>query len=260
MNRATQKPLGGFEVRLLRELREVVAEGVAPPAIRHQRSLAGGGWLKRRWPIAVAAGLAAAFAALLLAGSPFGGSDDGRAWAVTSHDDGTVTVEIDSLSDADGLQRELRQAGVPAVVQYIPPGRTCGAQALSPGAVTQSGGDGSTAASPRARSGGQGLGAETAHEGKAPGSHGAGDHRQASEDLFGGRRAVQITTKPDGGIQFTIDAAGHPGETLLVRSQGLAPGQAPAAHPAAANAGSAISVSHVRGEARPCRLVHSTTR
>jgi hypothetical protein len=230
MNRSTQKSLGGFEERLLQELREMVAEGTMPQAVRRERSLAGGSWVKRRWPVAVAAGLAAAFAALLLVGSPFGGSDDGRAWAVTSIGAGTVKVEIDSLSDADGLQRELRQAGVPTVVQYIPPGKTCAGQASSHASVT------------------------------SPGLHGAGDHADASEHPRGGRRTVQIATKADGGIEFTFDAAAHPGETLVIRSQGLLPGQGPAAHPAAANAGSAISVSHAPGEARPCRLVDSTTR
>jgi hypothetical protein len=226
MNRATQKSLGGFEERLLRELREVVAEGAASPTIRRERSFTGGGWVKRRWPLAVAAGLAAAFAVLLLMGSPFGGNDDRRAWAVSTNDDGTVTVEIDSLRDADGLQRELRQAGVPTVVQYVPPGKTCAGQASSHASVT------------------------------APGLRSAGDHARASESLGGGRRAVQIKSKPDGGIAFTFDAAAHPGETLLIRSQGLAPGQVPAPHPTAANASAAISVSH-RGDAGPCRLVAS---
>jgi hypothetical protein len=230
MNRATQKSLGGFEERLLRKLREVVADGTVSQPVRRGRALTVGGWVKRPWLVAGATGLAAAVALLLLVGSPFGGKEDGRAWAVTSIDGGTVKVEIDSLSDADGLQRELRQAGVPTVVQYIPPGKTCAGQGSSHASVT------------------------------SPESHSAGDHAHASEHPRGGRRTVQIATMADGGIEFTFDAAAHPGETLVIRSQGLAPGQPPAAHPAAVNAGSAISVSHAPGDARPCRLVDSTTR
>jgi hypothetical protein len=47
------------------------------------------------------------------------------AYAVTKNADGTVTVEIDSLSDADGLQTKLQAAGVNAVVQYLPEGKAC---------------------------------------------------------------------------------------------------------------------------------------
>jgi hypothetical protein len=230
MNRATKKSLGGFEQRLLQELREVVADGAAPAAILDERPLRGGRSVKRRWPLAVAAGLAAVFAALLLAVWPFGGNDDGRAWAVTTNNDGTVTVEIDSLRDADGLQRELRRAGVPTVVQYVPPRKACAGQTPSHASVT------------------------------APGLHGAGDHARATESMRRGRQGVQITTKPNGGIEFTFDAAAHPGETLLIRSQGLALGQAPAAHPAATNGGTAINVSHVSGEVPPCRLIDSPTQ
>jgi hypothetical protein len=233
MNRVSQKSLGGFEARLLRELREVVGEGAPPPApaLSHQGSSAHGGWVKRRWPLAVAAGLALTLAALALLGSPFGTSDDGRAWAVTRNDDGTVTVEIDSISDAVGLQRELRRAGVPAEVQYLPPGKTCAAKTPSP----------------------------SAHEDSGPVLHRLG-HGRASDNLLGGRRAVQITTQADGGIEFLVDATAHPDETLLIRSQGLAPGQAPAAHPAVANGEAAISVTHMRGAVGPCTLIDSPTQ
>jgi hypothetical protein len=188
--------------------------------------------VKRRWPLAAAAGLALTLVALVLLVSPFGTNDGGRAWAVTRNDDGTVAVEIDSLKDAGGLQHELRQAGVPTVVQYLPPGKSCAAETPSAGV----------------------------HEDSGPGLQHARDHRQVSDSPLGGRRAVQIRTKANGGIQFTIDATAHPDETLLIRSQGLSPGQAPAAHPAAANGVSAISVTHVRGAVRPCTLIDSPIR
>ena len=46
-----------------------------------------------------------------------------RAYAVESRPDGAVSVSIHSLSDAAGLQRSLRAAGVPAVVDYVPAGQ-----------------------------------------------------------------------------------------------------------------------------------------
>jgi hypothetical protein len=36
-----------------------------------------------------------------------------------------VTVEINSLSDAAGLESKLRESGIRAVVQYLPPGKGC---------------------------------------------------------------------------------------------------------------------------------------
>jgi hypothetical protein len=100
-----------FEERLLHELREVVAQCPAPnpasaPAQRRARG---------RYVLAGAGGLAAALAAVVLFGSG-GGTEP--AYAVTPRADGSVSVRISSLSDAAGLQRALRAAGVPAVVRY----------------------------------------------------------------------------------------------------------------------------------------------
>jgi hypothetical protein len=53
------------------------------------------------------------------------GNGAAAAYAVTANEDGTVSVEINSLRDAEGLERRLREAGVPAVVQYLPPGKAC---------------------------------------------------------------------------------------------------------------------------------------
>jgi hypothetical protein len=68
------------------------------------------------------------------------------AYAVTKNADGTVTVEIDSLTDAAGLQSKLQAAGVNAVVQYLPVGKACrqpwfSPLGHSPGGTTQSGGE-----------------------------------------------------------------------------------------------------------------------
>ena len=64
------------------------------------------------------AAAASAGAILLTAGTQ-------AAYAVTRNADGTVTVEVDSITDAAGLQAKLRAAGVNAVVDYLPAGKAC---------------------------------------------------------------------------------------------------------------------------------------
>jgi hypothetical protein len=102
-----------FEDRLLEQLREYVAEQPAPaPAAAVQRA-------PRRTRLVMAgAGVAAATAAVAIIAT----SSDvtPSAYAVQPRSDGSVSVKIRSLSDAAGLQRSLREAGVPAVVSYVP--------------------------------------------------------------------------------------------------------------------------------------------
>jgi hypothetical protein len=47
------------------------------------------------------------------------------AYAVTKNADGSVSVEVDSLTDASGLEAALKAVGVNAVVEYLPEGKTC---------------------------------------------------------------------------------------------------------------------------------------
>jgi len=108
--------VSNFEERLLVELRSRVEE---QPAGRGRRRALG----PRR--LAVAGGLALVLVAAALAGAFFLSAGTQSAYAVTKNADGTVTVEIDSLSDAAGLQAKLRDAGVSAVVEYLPAGKMC---------------------------------------------------------------------------------------------------------------------------------------
>lgn len=108
--------MSNFEERLLVELQTAVN---AEP-VNHSGS-------SPRWRaprLALAVGGAAVVAAvavgvvLLTAGTP-------AAYAVTKNADGSVTVEVDSLTDASGLQAALQAAGVKAVVEYLPAGKEC---------------------------------------------------------------------------------------------------------------------------------------
>jgi hypothetical protein len=109
--------VSNFEERLLGELRTLVAD--APDERRQPRRL----WQRQR--LVLAGGLAALVVAAAGAGAFFLSAGTQSAYAVTKNADGTVTVEIDSLTDAAGLQAKLRDAGVSAVVEYLPAGKTC---------------------------------------------------------------------------------------------------------------------------------------
>lgn len=106
--------LGHFEQNLLTELREVVAEQATTPeprrALPHRR-------------LAVAAGV---LAAGLLVGIPaMNGEQLPAAYAVATHDDGTIDITVNRLEDPEGLERELAAQGVTAVVDFSPPGKQC---------------------------------------------------------------------------------------------------------------------------------------
>jgi hypothetical protein len=107
--------MSNFEERLLAELRGVVE---AEPAPGDRRRLG-----ERR--LALAGGLVTAVAAAATAGVFLLSAGAPAAYAVTKNADGSVTVEVDSLTDAAGLQSALQAAGVNAVVEYLPAGKTC---------------------------------------------------------------------------------------------------------------------------------------
>jgi hypothetical protein len=115
-----------FEDRLFEQLRDVVAARPAPradarrPAWRTRLALAGAG-------VAAATAVAAVVAT---------SGDVAPAYAVQPAADGSVTVRIHSLRDAAGLQRSLRAAGVPAVVDYAPAGSECAAPGPAAGATS----------------------------------------------------------------------------------------------------------------------------
>jgi hypothetical protein len=116
-----EKPRGGYQERLLTELRALAERNAAetPPEPARRRGLAA----RPKLALAgIAGGACVASAAIAFTGGDGGGS---TAYAVEPHDDGSVTVEISRLEDAAGLERELRAAGVPAEVDYLPLQQTC---------------------------------------------------------------------------------------------------------------------------------------
>jgi len=124
--------MSNFEERLLVELRGLVA--ASPPA-RGQRHPV---WSRPR--LVLAGGLVAVAAAAAAAGVFFLAAGTPAAYAVTKNADGTVTVEIDSLSDAAGLEAKLQAVGVNAVVQYLPAGKMCKQPWFTPAGPAAAGG------------------------------------------------------------------------------------------------------------------------
>jgi hypothetical protein len=109
-----------FEDRLLAELRQLVAERPAPPVIPPaERAGRAGGPRRRRTRVVLGSVTATAvIAGAVLAATWSWGGGVTPAFAVDREPDGTVTVKINRLSDAEALQSKLREAGVPAVVRY----------------------------------------------------------------------------------------------------------------------------------------------
>jgi hypothetical protein len=177
-----------FEERLLHELREVVAQRpAASPASAPRRHRARG-----RYVLAGAGGLAAVLAAVMLFGGGSGGA--AAAYAVTPRADGRVTVQISSLSDAAGLQRALREAGVPAVVRY---GTGAGCPA-TPGITSREAG---TVQRHDAAGGGPSL-------------------DSAGAPPVGAKMTVNVRTGADG-TTFTIDGDAVPsGDKLYITASG----------------------------------------
>ncbi|TDD11634.1 hypothetical protein [Nonomuraea diastatica] len=109
-----------FEERLLSALKEEITTRTAEDEMTTVTPVRRGSRKRLAGMSAALAGAAAATAVVLLTGLT--GSP---AHAVTKAADGRVDVQINELSDPAGLQSELADAGVTAVVDYLPFGQTC---------------------------------------------------------------------------------------------------------------------------------------
>ncbi len=121
-----QHPTDRFEERLLTTLKQVVAERNALDSTPAGAEVAGRArWPRRKPHLAMTAAAAAVALGLTAVVVLPLGPGNGAAYAVTSLGDGKVRVEINHLSDADGLERNLEEAGIPAEVDYLPGGMYC---------------------------------------------------------------------------------------------------------------------------------------
>ena len=177
-----------FEDRLLDQLQEIVAAQPAPTVVTQRRPRR-----PRRLALAgVAVAAATAAVALVVTGSDVTPS----AYAVQPRADGSVTVHIRGLEDAKGLERSLRAAGVPAVVDYAAAGKTgCVTPPPHPTGPTEAG---------TSRSGHRDDGPSLSRSGRGPGP-GPG---------------VRVSTKVssgDDGVTFSIDPGNlKPGEQIYI--------------------------------------------
>ncbi len=106
--------LDRFETALLTELRHEVAARSPQPGWRPARPAG-----RRPGPrLALAGGLAAAVTSAVVAGALLLGP--APAYALDAEPNGDIVVTINSLRDADGLERALRAEGVNAEVDYEP--------------------------------------------------------------------------------------------------------------------------------------------
>lgn len=193
-----------FEERLLEELSAVVAARPAPGPAATVPATGSARVPRRHVPRGRAAFAGATVAAAVAAVAVFASSGDHTtaAYAVTPQPSGAVTVTIRSLADADGLQRALDDAGLPAVVDYRPGGGDAAGctAARGGGAVT----GGTTAGGPtttRHRESGTDTGGPTLTQ-SGPGLPPAGTGRM--------RVSTSVRMRPDGTATFSID----PGELL----------------------------------------------
>lgn len=103
-------PLDSFETALLTRLREHVDQQPAQrPRLSRSRLLFG------------AATVAAASAVVVVVP----GLGSGAAYSVQEGNSGTITVEVQRLEDAEGLESELAKHGVDANITYLPDMQEC---------------------------------------------------------------------------------------------------------------------------------------
>ncbi|MBB5774783.1 hypothetical protein [Nonomuraea jabiensis] len=116
--------MSNFEERLLSALKEEIATRTAEDGVTTTVTPAGRDRSRRRYVglSAALAGVAAAATATAVVLSGLGGSP---AYAVTEGDDGVITVRINRFNDPEGLQADLAEAGITAIVDYLPEGQTC---------------------------------------------------------------------------------------------------------------------------------------
>ena len=117
--------LGGFEERLLGELKSVVAQRKAEQSdlARARTPL----WRRRRVVSVASAGALAVGAAvgIPLIGGETTAPSASAAYTVTVNDNGIITATVRRFEDADGLEQQLESHGINAEVDYAPLDMKC---------------------------------------------------------------------------------------------------------------------------------------
>jgi hypothetical protein len=136
-----QTPDGGFEERLLAELKAVVADRAAAAARMEAEDHAAAkpAWRRLGPRLALGAGIALAAVAAALVVSA-GGDNPSKAFAVVPREGGGVTIKIYSLEDASGLESALAEAGIRSQVTWLPVGKVCREPHYKPSIVHLPGG------------------------------------------------------------------------------------------------------------------------
>ena len=121
---SNRERLGGFEEKLLGELKTLVAQrGTEQSGPARARIPL---WRRPRVVSALfASALAIGVIGIALLGDVSTAPPAMAAFDVRANDDGTVTVTIYRFDDADGLEEQLAEYGVPANVAYAPIGERC---------------------------------------------------------------------------------------------------------------------------------------
>ena len=132
---------GGFEDRLLAELKAVVADRAAATVRLEAEDRAEAKPARRRPSprLAVGAGIALAAVAAALVVSA-GGDNPSKAFAVLPREGGGITIKIYSLENASGLETALAEAGIRSQVTWLPVGKVCREPHFKPSIVHLPGG------------------------------------------------------------------------------------------------------------------------
>lgn len=128
-----RKRRGGFEDKLLNELKAIVARRGAEQEAMVEIATNPPIWRRRTPRLAGTAAVVAAAAAVLIFNS--GGGSTSRAFAVEPQDGGGVTIRVNSPEDSKGLEAALAEAGISSQVTWLPAGMACREPHFTPSSV-----------------------------------------------------------------------------------------------------------------------------
>lgn len=247
MIREQTKPTD-FERRLRAQLKAIVAErGAAEARLEAgDASTAPAAWRRRGPRLALGGAVALAAAATALVVSA-GGDNTTAAYAVEPQDGGGVAITVYALSEPEGVEAALEEAGIASQVTYLPPGTTCREPHYQP----------STAINPALPGGEPGPFTGLDLGGGMPGdvmTIGIGNSQQQRELSEALQQDGQSAADPP---SFMVDPSGfRPDQTLIISAAHIVPGSpfdfTLADNPAG---GTEMKVRVAEGEVEPCEPV-----